>query len=58
MAEMKTYRALSALYVDERYIAADEVFTTAAVKGEQWVEIVSDDAPAKRGPKPRPVEDD
>jgi hypothetical protein len=53
---MKTYRATEAVYVDERYIAAGEVFSTAAPKGNTWEEIdaLDHDANGKKGgSKPR-----
>lgn len=36
---MATYRATENVYVDERYIFADEVFTTEAPKGKTWIEL-------------------
>lgn len=56
-AEPKTYRALSAVYVDERYIVEGETFTTAKPKGEQWEEIVTD-APARGGRRAASAADD
>jgi hypothetical protein len=36
---LATYRATQNVYVDERYIFAGELFTTAAPKGATWEEV-------------------
>jgi len=60
---MATYRATEAVYVDENFIEAGEVFTTDAPKGKTWEELdakgnpvdpLDHDANGKRGgSKPR-----
>lgn len=41
MAAPKTYRALSTLYVDERFIREGETFTTETKPGSAWEEVKS-----------------